>query len=69
MYCGKWNMKEEEKLDNSLIILNGSINKIVSKFLPANKGERNVVFIQPNNKCQDIYPRKVGKPSKYPLGN
>ena len=69
LYCGKWNMKEEEKLDNSLMMLNGSINKIVSKFLPANKGERNIVFIQPNNKCPDIYPRKAGKPSKYPLGN
>ena len=69
LYCGKWDIEEQRKLENSLKILNASIHKISRKILPAKKGERNIIFIQPNMQCPDIYPRRIGKPSKYPLGN
>jgi len=36
-------------------------------FLPRNKGNRNIILIQPKNFCPEIYPRKVGKPEKNPL--
>ena len=52
-----------------MTILNGKINKINFKQLPANKGERNVIFIKSEGDCPISYPRGIGKPSKYPLGN
>ena len=68
LYCGKWSKIDQKQLDNSLRILNGSINKILTKFLPSNKGERNIIFIKPIGECPKIYPRKIGTPSKHPLG-
>ena len=69
LFCGKWNDEKEKRLNKSLFILKGSIQKIKKLNLPQNKGERNIVFIKPKSKCPNIYPRRVGKPTKYPLGN
>ena len=35
--------------------------------LPRSKGTRNIILIQPKDVCPKTYPRKVGKPEKYPL--
>ncbi len=67
LYCGKWTKEDENKIQNSLNILKGSIQQIKTTYLPKDRGERNVIFIQPENKCPDSYPRAIGKPSKYPL--
>jgi len=67
LYCGKWNKKDTVKIKNSLKILKGSIAKIKKKQLPKGKGERNIVFIKPDQNCPDSYPRAIGKPAKYPL--
>ncbi len=67
LYCGKWSKKDEVKIKNSLNILKGSIAKIKKTQLPNNKGERNIIFIKPENNCPDSYPREIGKPAKYPL--
>ena len=69
LYCGKWSDTDEVKLQNSLYYLKGSIKHIKNKILPFNKGERNVIFIKSIDKCPSIYPRSIGKPSKYPLGS
>ncbi len=68
LYCGKWKEKDQLKLENTLLILKGSISKIKSMFLPRNKGERNVIFIKPEERCPKLYPRAIGKAAKYPLG-
>ena len=67
LYCGKWNKKEEVKIINSLDILKGSITEIKKTQLPKCKGERNIIFIKPEQNCPDSYPRAIGKPAKYPL--
>ncbi len=69
LYCGKWTSEKEEKLNKSLSKLNGSIKKRQAIELPHNKGERNIVFIKTDGKCPNKYPRRIGKPAKYPLGN
>ena len=69
LFCGKWTSEIEERLHKSLLLLKGSIQNIKKLTLPQNKGERNIIFIKPNGKCPDIYPREIGKPAKYPLGN
>ena len=67
LYCGKWEKKDEDKIMNSLKILKGYIAEIKSTQLPKQKGERNIIFIKPEQNCPDSYPRGIGKPAKYPL--
>ena len=67
LYCGKWEKKDEVKIKNSLEILKGSIVDIKKTQLPKQKGERNIIFIKPEENCPDSYPRGIGKPAKYPL--
>jgi len=67
LYCGKWSKKDEAKIKNCLNILNGSIKEIKKTELPKNRGERNIIFIKPEQLCPDSYPRSIGKPVKYPL--
>ncbi len=69
LFCGKWTFENEIKLNKSLLLLNGSIQNRKTLKLPNNKGERNIIFIKPDGKCPDKYPRGIGKPAKYPLGN
>ncbi len=67
LYCGKWNKKDEIQMTNSLDKLKGSISEIKKTQLPKGKGERNIIFIKPEQNCPDCYPRSIGKPAKYPL--
>ena len=67
LYCGKWNKEDEIKIRNSLDILKGSISEIKKTKLPKRKGERNIIFIKPEQNCPTSYPRAIGKPTKYPL--
>ena len=69
LFCGKWTESDHDKLKNAVTLLNGTINEIRFKQLPANKGERNAIFINSEENCPICYPRGIGKPSKYPLGN
>tara|TARA_Y100001933_G_C18866737_1_gene508251 strand:+ start:130 stop:843 length:714 start_codon:yes stop_codon:yes gene_type:complete len=67
LYCGKWDKKDDFKIRNSLNILKGSIAEIKKTQLPKNKGERNIIFIKPEENCPNSYPRAIGKPAKYPI--
>ncbi len=67
LYCGKWNDAESKKLNETLEILEGKFIEKKNTLLPRSKGTRNIILIQPNNFCPEIYPRKVGKPEKNPL--
>tara|TARA_B100000424_G_C22901136_1_gene479257 strand:- start:226 stop:945 length:720 start_codon:yes stop_codon:yes gene_type:complete len=67
LYCGKWDHENNKTLVSSLEILGGKIIEIKNISLPMGKGSRNVIFIKPDRLCPEIYPRRVGKPEKYPL--
>ena len=69
IYCGRLIEKDRIILNRSLDILKGSVEKTKKNILSNNKGERNIVFIKPEGICPNNFPRKVGKPKKYPLGN
>jgi len=69
MFCGKWSETDNTKLQKALTLLNGKINEIKFKQLPEKKGERHVIFIKSKGNCPILYPRGIGKPKKYPLGN
>ena len=68
LYLGKHAVEDKQILQKALSKLNGSIKETKRNYLPANKGERNIIFIQSTESCSNIYPRGIGKPSKYPLG-
>ena len=53
--------------DKTLKILEGQFKERKMILLPRSKGNRNIILIQPKNFCPEIYPRKAGKPEKYPL--
>jgi len=67
LYCGKWTDEESKNLVKTLEILEGIFKDKKKILLPRNKGNRNIILIQPKNFCPEIYPRKVGKPEKNPL--
>ena len=67
LYCGKWNEEEDKKLEKTLELLEGKVKEKKKIFLPKNKGNRNIILIQPKGVCPDIYPRNAGKPEKNPL--
>ena len=67
IYCGRWGIEDQKKLQNALFKLKGSIKNIKHTLLPENKGERHAIFIEPKEICPKIYPRLNGKPAKYPL--
>tara|TARA_B100000212_G_scaffold323449_1_gene283541 strand:+ start:202 stop:915 length:714 start_codon:yes stop_codon:yes gene_type:complete len=67
LYCGKWTEEDSIKIKNSLKVLKGTIHEIKRTSLPKGKGERNIIFIKPEEPCPPSYPRASGKPAKYPL--
>tara|TARA_Y100000589_G_scaffold28267_1_gene23566 strand:+ start:119 stop:835 length:717 start_codon:yes stop_codon:yes gene_type:complete len=69
LFCGQWPESEHKRLKKAVTLLNGKIDEIKFKKLPASKGNRNIIFIKSEKKCPITYPRSIGKPSKYPLGN
>ena len=67
LYCGKWSDEDSKNLKRTLKILKGELKEKRTILLPKNKGTRNIIFIEPNEPCPNLYPRKVGKPEKDPL--
>ena len=67
LYCGKWNNKNQKKLEKTLDALKGEIIEIKKKSLPKNRGTRNTIFIKPKGICPAKYPRDIGKAEKYPI--
>ena len=67
LYCGKWDYKDKKHLERTLETLEGNITETRKILLPKEKGIRTIIFIKPKKSCPEIYPRRVGKPEKYPL--
>lgn len=61
-------VKEELKeIKKALFLLGGSLENVVSFYLPETEIERNFVVIQKVKKTPKKYPRKAGLPGKEPL--
>ncbi len=69
IYRGKWSQEEQKNLTKVLQILNAKIKSIQKIDLPKNRGERHLVRIISTGICPRKYPRKIGLPSKKPLGD
>ena len=69
IYQGKWDQINQTKLNKALIFLNAKVKLIENKLLPEQRGERHIIRLIPKGKCPAKYPRSIGLPTKYPLGN
>lgn len=68
LYRGQWAEADTAELERAAGPLKARISAIHSRELPAERGIRHVVELQPSAPCPRTYPRPVGVPSKQPLG-
>ena len=68
LYRGQWGEADTAALRRAAGPLKARIGAIHSRELPAERGIRHVVELQPSAPCPRNYPRPVGMPSKQPLG-
>lgn len=68
LYRGLWGESDSVELGRAAEPLKARIGAIHSRDLPAERGIRHVVALQPSAPCPRTYPRPVGVPSKQPLG-
>ena len=68
LYRGQWGEADTTELERATGSLKARIGAIHSRELPAERGIRHVVELQPSAPCPRTYPRPVGVPSKQPLG-
>ena len=68
LYRGQWAEADTAELERATGPLRARISAIQSRELPAERGIRHVVELQPSGPCPRTYPRPVGVPSRQPLG-
>jgi 16S rRNA (guanine527-N7)-methyltransferase len=68
LYRGQWGDGDTAELERAVVPLRARISGIRCRELPAGRGQRHVVELQPCGPCPRTYPRPVGVPSKQPLG-
>jgi 16S rRNA (guanine527-N7)-methyltransferase len=69
LYRGQWSDADTAALERAAAPLRARISAILSRELPAERGSRHVLELQPTGPCPRAYPRPVGMPSKLPLGS
>lgn len=68
LYRGQWSEADTAMLRRALQPLRARMAGVESLELPAGRGIRHVVELQPAGPCPPTYPRAVGIPGKQPLG-
>ena len=68
LYRGQWTQADGEELERALGPLRARVSTTTTRELPAGRGCRNALVLEPLGPCPRIYPRAVGLPSKQPLG-
>jgi 16S rRNA (guanine527-N7)-methyltransferase len=68
LYRGQWTDDDQAALDQALRPLNAGLKALEQRVLPAGRGQRHALWLQPLAPCPRTYPRAVGIPAKQPLG-
>ena len=69
LYRGHWSHDDEANLKRALVLLKAKLADCKQINLPAGRGLRTLVRIEPLAPCPKSYPRQVGLPSRLPLGH
>lgn len=68
LYRGQWSASDQRDLDAALAPLKATTERCLARELPAGRGIRHALVVQPLAPCPRTYPRAVGVPAKQPLG-
>jgi len=68
LYRGQWKDDDQRDLEQALTPLQARIRGRSERELPAGRGQRTALWVEPVAACPRTYPRAVGVPSKFPLG-
>ena len=68
LYRGQWTANDQSDMERALQLLRADIQRCEQRELPAGRGQRTALFVAANAPCPKGYPRAVGIPSKFPLG-
>ena len=68
LYRGQWGDTDQRQLNRALVPLNAQLSSSQHCQLPAERGVRHLIRLQPISPCPRQFPRAVGVPSRQPLG-
>ena len=68
LYRGQWGESDREELDRALKLLQAKVERCEHRELPGGRGQRTALVVTANAPCPKTYPRAVGMPGKFPLG-
>ena len=68
LYRGQWSTSDQEELERALKLLQARVHGCAQRDLPGGRGQRTALTVTATNPCPRTYPRAVGMPSKFPLG-
>ena len=68
LYRGQWGGGDQAELERALRPLQARLSRSQQRELPAGRGQRTALWLEASAPCPAAYPRAVGLPSKFPLG-
>jgi 16S rRNA (guanine527-N7)-methyltransferase len=68
LYRGQWGPNDQAELERALQPLQARLSRSQQRELPAGRGQRTALWVEAIASCPSSYPRAVGLPSKFPLG-
>ncbi|MEY4431153.1 MAG: rRNA ((527)-N(7))-methyltransferase RsmG [Cyanobacteriota bacterium] len=68
LYRGQWGSGDQAELERALQPLQARLSRREQRELPAGRGQRTALWVEASAPCPAGYPRAVGLPSKFPLG-
>jgi 16S rRNA (guanine527-N7)-methyltransferase len=68
LYRGQWGEGDRQELDRALKLLQAKVERCEQRELPGGRGQRTALVVTASAPCPRTYPRAVGVPSKFPLG-
>ncbi|MEC8214342.1 MAG: RsmG family class I SAM-dependent methyltransferase [Cyanobacteriota bacterium] len=69
LYRGQWGEADQRQLKRALLPLKAQLSSSKHCQLPADRGVRHLIRVQPVSLCPRQFPRAVGVPSRQPLGD
>lgn len=68
LYRGQWGPSDQQQLEQALTPLQARISRSDALELPGGRGQRTALWLEAAAPCPRTYPRAVGLPAKFPLG-